>query len=157
MKIHVPPACVLPPFTALFVSGRRRVEGGPAKELNQKDPDQSAQAVKAYVPDPGRTAGHKGLMIFIQPGKSHADDPGKKKQPQSSDAIYIKWKRNSNGKQTVFCHVCGLADVVMNLLCLVCKLFIAFSGIEKFVFGFYDLVADSVAEIPGHLPGLGRK
>ena len=81
MKIHVPPVCVLPPFTALFVSGRRRVEGGPAKELNQKDPDQSAQAVKAYVPDPGRTAGHKGLMIFIQPGKSHADDPGKKKQP----------------------------------------------------------------------------
>ena len=51
MKIHVPPVCVLPPFTALFVSGRRRVEGGPAKELNQKDPDQSAQAVKAYVPD----------------------------------------------------------------------------------------------------------
>ena len=50
MKIHVPPVCVLPPFTALFVSGRRRVEGGPAKELNQKDPDQSAQAVKAYVP-----------------------------------------------------------------------------------------------------------
>ena len=78
MKIHVPPVCVLPPFTALFVSGRRRVEGGPAKELNQKDPDQSAQAVKAYVPDPGRTADHKGLMIFIQPGKSHADDPGKK-------------------------------------------------------------------------------
>ena len=51
----------------------------------------------------------------------------------------------------------GLADIVMNLLCLVCKLFIAFSGIEKFVFGFYDLVADFVAEIPGHLPGLGRK
>lgn len=135
MKIHVPPVCVLPPFTALFVSGRRRVEGWTSKRAEPEGSRQSAQAVKAYVPDPGRTAGHKGLMIFIQPGKSHADDPGKKKQPQSSDAIYIKWKRNSNGKQAVFCHVCGLADIVMNLLCLVCKLFIAFSGIEEVRFG----------------------
>ena len=119
MKIHVPPVCVLPPFTALFVSGRRRVEGGPAKELNQKDPDQSAQAVKAYVPDPGRTAGHKGLMIFIQPGKSHADDPGKKKQPQSSDAIYIKWKRNSNGKQAVFCHAVSYTHLTLPTILLV--------------------------------------
>ena len=86
MKIHVPPVCVLPPFTALFVSGRRRVEGGPAKELNQKDPDQSAQAVKSYVPDPGRTAGHKGLMIFVQPGKAHADDIHKMEKKQQRQA-----------------------------------------------------------------------
>ena len=155
MKIHVFPACVLPAFGGAFCFGKKVAWRVDQQKLNQKDPDQSAQAVKAYVLDPGRTAGHKGLMIFIQPGKSHTDDPGKKEQPQSSDAIYIKWKRNSNGKQAVFCHVCDLADVVMNLLCLVCKLFIAFSGIEKFVFCFYDLVADSVAEIPGHLPGLG--
>lgn len=141
--------------SAFSVSGRGRVQSGPAKKLNQKDSDQSSQAVKAYVPDPGRSAGHKGLMIFVQTGKSHTDDPGKKKQPQSPDTIYIKWKRNSNGKQAVFCHVSSLADIVMNLVCLVCKLFIAFFCIEKFVFGFHNLVADSVAEIPGHLPGLG--
>lgn len=131
------------------------MESGPAEKLDQKDSDQSPQAVKAHVTDTGRPSGHKGLMVFIQTGKAHTDDPGQKKQPQSPDTIYIKWKRNSNGKQAVFRHMGCLADIVMDLVCLVCKLFVAFSCIEKFVFCFYDLVADSVAEIPGHLPGLG--
>lgn len=49
----------------------------------------------------------------------------------------------------------GFPNIVMNLFCLIGKLVIAFFCMKKFIFRFYDLIADLVAEFPGHLPGLG--
>ena len=131
------------------------MKAGPAKKLNKKYADHRSGAVKTYVPDTGGAAGNKGLMVFVQSGKAHAYNSGKKKQPESPYLIYIKGEGDSNGKKKIFCHMSSLTDIIMNLIRFIGKLVITFSCIQKFVLCLYDLIADLITEFPGHLPSLG--
>ena len=84
-------------------------------------------------------------MIFIQAGKAHTDNPCQKKKRQSPYPVYIQRKRDSYGQETVFCHMCSLPDIVMDLFSFICQFIITFVCIEKLVFRFHDLIADLVA------------
>ena len=65
------------------------VKGRPTKELHQQNADESANTVNSHVAQGWPAPCNKGLMIFIQTGKAHADDPCQKHQPQSPHPVDI--------------------------------------------------------------------
>ena len=121
------------------------MQGGPAEKLHQDNTDQGSQAVEAYVCICGSPSGDKRLMILIQAGKSHTDDPCQKEQSQSAYPVYIQRERDGDGQKAVFRHMGGFPDIIVDFLSLICQFFITFVRIEKLVFRFHDLIADLVA------------
>ena len=105
------------------------MQSGPAEQLDQQNSNQCSQAVKANVPDAGRSAGHKGLMIFIKTGETYAENPRQNKEPETSYSVNIKRKRDCYGKQAVSCHMGGIPDIIVDGFRFICQFVITFSGI----------------------------
>ena len=96
-------------------------------------------------------------MIFIQSGKADTDHTCQQHEPEASYAVYVQRKGDSNCQQEIFRHMSCFSDIIVNALCFVSKFVIAFSKIQHFIPGLRNLIADLIAYIPGHLPGLGRE
>ena len=121
------------------------MESRPAECLYQKDSDKYSDAVNSYILYGWSAACHKGLMIFIQSGKSHTEDSGQKHQPYSPDTIDIQGKGNRNGKKKIFCHMGAFPYIILDAIGFTAKLMIRFSFVQNLIFDFYDLIADLVA------------
>ena len=114
------------------------------EELDKQNADQCPSTVKADIFERRCTSCHKRLVVFVKTCKADTDDTGKKKEPESSDTVYIKRKRNCNGKKKIFGHMCSFSYIIVNLICFIKKFIIAFSLAEQLIFCFNDFITDLI-------------
>lgn len=121
------------------------VQGRPTEGLDKKDTDKGSDAVDPHILYRRAAVGNKRLVIFIQSGKTYADNACKDHKPEAPDLVYIEREGNGDGKQEIFRHVGGFSYIILDAMCFAAQFFITLAKIEYLILSFYNLIADFIA------------
>lgn len=132
-------------------------ENIPADELYKENSGEYTSTVNAYVSFGRFPSGYERLMKLVRAGKAYTDESGKEKKENSTKTVYIKRKRDTNGKNEIFCHMCGLSYRRMDPVRVVGNSFCTQIFIQNLICSYYDFVADIITERAGCFSGLTGK
>ena len=147
------------PFAFRFHGQRSkdRLASDKAEDSRDQDAEQRSAAVYENVSSGGSPAGNKGLMIFIQKGKAHAEQTCHKYQGNASEPVDIERQRHRYGQQKIFRKMCQLADIGMQTVCVAFDLYPAQIHICSLVHHLNGSFGDFIAELSTALPVLRRQ
>ena len=94
----------------------------------------------------GRTSSiHEGLMKFVCAGETDTDKSGKQNQPDSTDTIDIKRKRNTKRKNKVFGHVGSFSNRKLQFIGVILDSCLIKIFVERLIGNNNDFTADFLA------------
>lgn len=134
-------------------SGRR--QDCPADNPDEHNTEENTDAVDAHIPQGWSAPGNKGLMVFIGEGKTYTYDACDQEQRKAPEPIDVEGKGYSDGQDEIFGHMSDFSDRAFNSLGVGINLPIVQFFVQNEPSGFYNLIADFVAQLPGIYACLG--